>query len=457
MIDTPDSKTGEEAAERSGTQFARIRSRMGREQLFLRRRDRLRIYLVFGSTSAVLEWGLLWYAGVEPWRIGVLVLLFFLPLAFGLAKRDRPPPTEQRFARISLVFQFHMAVRLALTGGLHSPLLPALGAMIVQPVIILGPHRTGFRLGASMLALVLLVGLLPTWVTGPTILGWPYAALLILAFAYSLVIVGEFMKLNLLAQERATEAIVALYDERVAEAEAQSRRLQAVGGKVAHELKNPLAAIKGLVQLLARGATEERTQQRLEVVQGEISRMEVILREYLSFSRPLEDLEPEQVDLAALVEHVAVVIAGRADHAQVRVTVEAEPVGLVGDPRRLQEALLNLLANAIEATPPGGAVRISTRAEPDGARVEIVDTGRGIRPEHLERLGASFFTTRREGNGLGVVLVVGVVAQHGGRLHFASEPSRGTRVTLWLPSQPTPVASGTKVLTSSSTLSGASA
>lgn len=454
MVDTPQSKTGE--ADRSGTQFARFHVRMRREQLFFQR-DRLRTYLIFGSISGMLEWGLLWFAGVELWRIAVLVILFFLPLAHGMANRDRPPPTEQRFVRMSLVFQFHMAIRLALTGGVHSPLLPALGVMSVQPVIILGPHRTSFRLGASMLTLVVLVALLPTWVTGHTIVGWPYAALLVLAFANAMAIVGEFMKLNLAAQERATGAIVALYDERVAEAEAQSRRLQAVGGKVAHELKNPLAAIKGLVQLLARGAHEERTQQRLEVVEGEISRMELILREYLSFSRPLEDLEPEQVDLAELVEHVAVVIAGRADHARVSITVEAEPVGLVGDPRRLQEALLNLLANAIEATPPGGSVRIGTRAEPGGARVEIVDTGHGIRPEHLERLGSSFFTTRREGTGLGVVLVVGVVAQHGGRMHVASEPSRGTRVTLSLPSRPTSIASGTKVLTCSSSLTGVSA
>ncbi|MCA9701908.1 MAG: HAMP domain-containing histidine kinase, partial [Myxococcales bacterium] len=221
-------------------------------------------------------------------------------------------------------------------------------------------------------------------------------------------------------------------------AEAHGRRLQSVGGKVAHELKNPLAAIKGLVQLMARGANESRTQQRLDVVQGEIERMELILREYLSFSRPLEDLEPEPIDLADLVERVTLVIAGRAEQAQIRVSIDTEPVPLVGDPRRLQEALLNLMANAIEACTAGGWIEVSARPTVDGGRVEIRDGGRGIAPEDLERLGCSFFTTRADGNGLGVVLVIGVVAQHGGRIEFASEPGRGTRVTVQLPSAPSP-------------------
>ena len=436
-----------------GTQFATIRARMGREQLLVRRRERMMSYIAFGATTSVIEWALLWLGGVSPWRILVLVGLFLLPVGFGLAKRDRPAPTEQQFARGSLIFQIHMGVRLALTGGLHSPLLPALGAMIVQPVIILGPRGTSLRLGLSMLSVVVIVGLLPAWVTGPTIVGWPYVALLVLAFAVAMLIVSEFIRLHIQVQERATEAVVALHEERVSEAEAHSRRLQAVGGKVAHELKNPLAAIKGLVQLVARKASNEpRTQQRLDVVQAEIARMEVILREYLSFSRPLEDLEPEPVDLGVLAEHVAVVIGGRADQARIRVRVDAEPVAIVGDPRRLQEALLNLLANAIEATPAGGTVTVSTRAEPEGGRVEIVDSGCGIAPEQLAQLGTSFFTTRAEGNGLGVVLIVGVVAQHGGRIHFASEPKRGTRVTLWLPSTPTSHEAGARVLTCSSSL-----
>ncbi|PRQ05508.1 Sporulation kinase A [Enhygromyxa salina] len=437
--------------------FADVRARMGREELYKRRTARLRVYLTVGVSSSVLEWMLLWLGGVEPWRILVLAGMFGLSLLVSILRRSHLPPSAGEFTRFSLVFQTQMAVRLALTGGLYSPMLPALGVMIVQPVIFLGAAEYKYWLGAWMLTLVVIVGLLPTWVTGPVIAGWPYAALVVLALLTAMVIVGEFMRISAHIQERATDAIVALHDERVAEAEAQNRRLQAVGGKVAHELKNPLAAIKGLVQLVARGAHEARTQQRLDVVESEISRMEVILREYLSFSRPLEDLEPEPVDLAALVEQVVVVIAGRAEQAKVRISLETRPVALVGDPRRLKEALLNALANAIEATPPGGGVHVTTNIDGEGGRIEILDTGRGIQPEHLERLGTSFFTTRPDGTGLGVVLVVGVVAQHGGHLHVASEPGRGTRLTIWLPCVPNmpivaPTTERRQVLTTSTSL-----
>src|SRR5690606_9385023 len=98
----------------------------------------------------------------------------------------------------------------------------------------------------------------------------------------------------------ANYSMACLREERVTEAVAQLRRLQGVGAKVAHELKNPLASIKGLCQLVARTPESERTQERLAVVASEIARMETILAEYLSFSRPLEDIKPEMFDVAAL-------------------------------------------------------------------------------------------------------------------------------------------------------------
>src|SRR5205085_11253630 len=110
-------------------------------------------------------------------------------------------------------------------------------------------------------------------------------------------------KLSVVAS-RAGESMACLREERLSDAEAQLRRLQSVGAKVAHELKNPLASIKGLCQLVARTPESERTQERLAVVASEIGRMEAILAEYLSFSRPLEDLTPEPIDLATIARDV---------------------------------------------------------------------------------------------------------------------------------------------------------
>jgi signal transduction histidine kinase len=224
-----------------------------------------------------------------------------------------------------------------------------------------------------------------------------------------------------------------LREERVSEAIAQLRRLQSVGAKVAHELKNPLASIKGLCQLVARTPESERTQERLTVVASEISRMETILNEYLSFSRPLEDIRPEAIDLNVLARDVLDVLDGRAVGAGVSLALEGSAPTVQGDPRRLKEALINLVSNAIEATPNGGSVALRVRGTTAGVQLDVQDSGRGISPEDLERLGTSFFTTRPNGTGLGVVLAQGVITQHGGSLAYASAVGKGTTATIKLP------------------------
>ncbi|NVB80789.1 MAG: sensor histidine kinase [Kofleriaceae bacterium] len=243
------------------------------------------------------------------------------------------------------------------------------------------------------------------------------------------------------AAARAGDSYACLREERVAEAEAQLRRLQSVGAKVAHELKNPLASIKGLCQLVARAPESERTQERLSVVASEISRMETILNEYLSFSRPLEDLNAETIDVTALSRDVLNVLAGRADQAGITLALDGTSTPVKGDPRRLKEALINLVGNAIEATPSGGSVQLRIRVTTTGdITLDVKDTGRGISPEDLERLGTSFFTTRPNGTGLGVVLAQGVITQHGGRLVYTSTVGQGTTATITLPG-PTAAAS----------------
>jgi two-component system, NtrC family, sensor histidine kinase HydH len=103
------------------------------------------------------------------------------------------------------------------------------------------------------------------------------------------------------------------------------------------------------------------------------------------------------------------------------------------DPNRLKEALLNLVANAIDATPPGGAVAVDVGDRGAQACIVIRDTGRGMAPEVLARVGTPFFTTRAAGTGLGVVLARSVFHWHGGGLHYESWPGRGTTVTATLP------------------------
>jgi signal transduction histidine kinase len=163
--------------------------------------------------------------------------------------------------------------------------------------------------------------------------------------------------------------------------------------------------------------------------------MRHVLDEYLSFSRPLEKLRLEPVSLGELVHEVIAVLAGRADEARVALGATGEAV-VVADPRRLKEALLNLVANALEATQPGGRVTMTISSAGDLARVAVADTGVGMAPDVLERIGTAFFTTRESGTGLGVLLARAVFTQHGGGLTYQSVPGAGTTAVATLPATP---------------------
>jgi signal transduction histidine kinase len=191
--------------------------------------------------------------------------------------------------------------------------------------------------------------------------------------------------------------------------------------------------VKALVQLGLRNAGEAPSHERLEIVEREITRMQEILQNYLSFTRPLQEMAPRRVALGPLVSDTLVLLSGRADDAGVKLYAEGEAT-VDADPGRLKDALLNLVANAIEATPPGGEVVVEVRPRGD-ERTEIVvrDTGRGMPADTLRRIGTPFFTTREDGTGLGVVLARTAIAQHGGSLRYESEQGKGTRVSVTLP------------------------
>lgn len=210
--------------------------------------------------------------------------------------------------------------------------------------------------------------------------------------------------------------------------------LEQPGVEVAHELKNPLAGMKALVQLGLRNPAESPSHPRLEVLEREITRMQEILQRYLSSTRTLHEVKAARVDLGALVSDTLLALSARARVARVRLLSRGDAT-VEADARRLREALLNLVANGIEATPPGGEVLVEVRPSADQAEIVVRDTGRGMPPETLRRLGTPFFTTREDGTGLGVALARSVIALHGGSLRYESEPGRGTIVRATLPSR----------------------
>jgi signal transduction histidine kinase len=429
------------ASAASGTDLPRDVWRGRRNFFFIEEaRSTSRWAMAVGSVVHAATVAILAIADYPSWRvisIGALYIVFILAqrLTFTRAQADEKC-VEGSFIGMNLTAQLFVTTCATLTGGPHSPFLPSLVLPSIVSLLFFGPIAASRWIALCNGLLVAAMMLLPASVVGPALPDAAYMTCVLIGLGWSIFMLHTMAGKLATAASRAGDSYDCLREERVVEAEAQLRRLQSVGAKVAHELKNPLASIKGLCQLVARAPESERTQERLAVVSSEINRMETILNEYLSFSRPLEDLNAEQIDLNALARDVLNVLAGRADQAGVTLAMEGGPTPVQGDPRRLKEALINLVGNAIEATPSGGSVQLRVRNGGGNVTLEVKDTGRGIAPEDLERLGTSFFTTRPNGTGLGVVLAQGVITQHGGSLAYTSAVGRGTTATITLPGKP---------------------
>lgn len=413
-----------------------------RNQFFLEEaRKTTRLTIGLGMLVQVVILGLFLHAGYPSWRIcGIATLYVFFAVAHKLIihpLRDAGR-VETAFICVGVIAQLLVVGTATLAGGIFSPFIPGLVLPSIVSLLFFGPYPVARWTALANGLMILGMAVLPRSAVGPTLPAEHYTIIAVIQMIWNLfmlhLMVGKLTEMS----NRAGDSMAFLREERVTEAIAQLRRLQSVGAKVAHELKNPLASIKGLCQLVARTPESERTQERLAVVASEISRMETILHEYLSFSRPLEDLKPETLDLTALAREVLDVVAGRADQAGVALELEGAAAPVQGDPRRLKEALINLVSNAIEATPNGGRVVLRVRASTTGITLEVRDTGRGISPEELERLGTSFFTTRPNGTGLGVVLAQGVINQHGGTLEYKSTVGHGTTATIQFPAPGAP-------------------
>jgi signal transduction histidine kinase len=328
----------------------------------------------------------------------------------------------------------------ALTGGLSSPFLVFLASPVLITWAAGRPGREAVAAIATMVVSVATLGLLPDpWIDAgltprahAVLLGWS-----VLLFA---VVVGTQVKMLVAGLASMLAALDSVRNGVLDDVGGRPRALETMGAKLAHELKNPLAAIKSLIQLEADAAQagEPRSQRRHEVMVSEVARMESILRDYLSFSRPLDevdDLERAEVDVAALAGEVVAVFEGRADAAGVRLSHRGG-ARVRADARRLREALLNLTSNALEATPRGGSVEIVVAIVDGLVEVAVRDTGTGLSPQVAERIGTPFFTTRDSGTGLGVVIARSAIVQHGGTLRFTGRSGGGTTATISLPPWP---------------------
>jgi signal transduction histidine kinase len=386
--------------------------------------------------SAVVVSALFWLAGLPRGRLAAVIAILASMVTYQLveARRSRRTGVDERALFVShLILATGHAAILVLTGGLFSPTWPGLISTTLGTFYVFGRSRESTVAAVYAAALVVAVGVLPAELTGPGVPRLYHLLIFIWSMLFSLNMMRLSSALLGDAYLRIGDALDRAREEVIVAADARARSMECIGAKVAHELKNPLSAVKGLVQLLSRSAADDRSRERLGVIAGEVSRMEVILRDYLSFTRPLDDLRPEPVEIGAIADEVLAVLEARAEAAGVSIARTGGPVVATGDARRLKEALLNLVANAVEATPRQGSVEVGVRADGGDVVILVRDTGKGIPPDDLARLGTPFFTTREGGTGLGVVLARAAIRQHGGDLRFESEVGRGTLATVRLP------------------------
>lgn len=385
------------------------------------------------TLCVLIEVGL-WLAGYPTWRLVAVGAL--------LATMVAHTHPDARFALVRIGARsdallastlIHLGL-VALTGGLHSPLLVILVGFSGALMSYGWSRATKIALAAVILAVVAM-GTLPRAWFGPPAREPAYTMLVALTvIAVAALNTGVFVMLT--RELRAVHGeIDRAHEEMAAAARARARELEQLSARLSHELKNPLGAIKTLVQLSAREAGNERSRESLGVAEAEIDRMNAILKEYLSFSRPFESLRREPVALGALADEIIQILSAQA--AAKRVALERHgDAQLEADARRLKEALFNLVANALEATPAGGSVGVEI-GERDGAiSLSVRDSGRGMSKDVLDRLGTPFFTTRDQGTGLGVALARAAFVQHGGTLEYVSADGVGTTATGTLPVAP---------------------
>ncbi|MCL2790364.1 MAG: ATP-binding protein [Desulfobulbus sp.] len=220
----------------------------------------------------------------------------------------------------------------------------------------------------------------------------------------------------------------------------ESERLAAVGrmaGGVAHEVRNPLSSIKGLALLLKnKFSAGSKEQDTADLLIQETERMNRAITEMLSFTRPAA-LHLGRVDLAGLIRRSLELIETEAAESGVKTLLDeqAELLPVLGDGDRLQQVVMNVLLNGLQAMEQGGTLSVALVNSVDGRSVEvwIRDTGAGIAPDHLAQVFFPYFTTKQKGTGIGLAISQKIVAEHGGTIELESKPGIGTTVMIQLP------------------------
>jgi signal transduction histidine kinase len=209
---------------------------------------------------------------------------------------------------------------------------------------------------------------------------------------------------------------------------------------VGHEVKNPINAMVVHLELLrgklAASGNGNGAQRHVDIIAGEMQRLDRVVQTLADFTRPLE-LHLSDVSLDRLARDVLDLTGAEMSEHGVRWECDAEPVQVRADGELLRQALLNLVLNGMQAMPDGGLLKIVVRREGDFAVLRVEDEGGGIAPELMPRIFELYFTTKPKGSGIGLAMTYRIVQMHGGAMEVRSDASpenkTGTVFTMRLP------------------------
>jgi len=221
----------------------------------------------------------------------------------------------------------------------------------------------------------------------------------------------------------------------------QSERLSMMGhmaASIAHEIKNPLGSIKGAAQIIKDKATSDKDRAEFaDIIEKESDRLDGVVHDFLAYSRPGPSIILD-VDVGDTLDTALKRLKFQAEKQGIAITFNSIKTPLIkGDPEKLQQLLLNILLNAMQAMPDGGKIEVNCREILENTdkfiRIEISDNGPGIPANVLPNIFDPFFSTKSQGTGLGLAIAQAIVRQHKGSIAVDSAEGRGTSFVMLLP------------------------
>lgn len=216
-------------------------------------------------------------------------------------------------------------------------------------------------------------------------------------------------------------------------------KLAAVGqlaAGVAHEIRNPLTSMKGYAEFLLEDEINPQKKEFVEIILDEIDRVNNIVEDFMVLAKP-KSVHLEEKNIIPIVQNVLSLLDFEARKKQVRMMFEAdqEIIQIECDEDRLKQVFLNLIKNGIEAMPNGGELTVKVHILDGQVQVSIQDTGVGIPQEKLKNIGEPFYTTKKNGNGLGLMVSFKIIESHNGKVFIDSEVNKGTTFSVFLPTK----------------------